>query len=44
VVTTLATLTAVLVLAFTGNGAAAIATAAVGAAAGGIQITAHIRR
>ncbi|WP_330323477.1 hypothetical protein [Streptomyces pseudovenezuelae] len=44
VVTTLATLAAVLILAFTGNGAAAIATAAVGAAAGGIQITVHIRR
>ncbi|MDU9001712.1 hypothetical protein [Streptomyces mirabilis] len=44
VVTTLATLATVLVLAFTGNGTAAVAVAAVGAAAGGVQITVHIRR
>lgn len=44
VVTTLATLTTVLVLAFTGNTAAAVAVAAVGAAAGGVQVTVHIRR
>lgn len=44
VVTTLATLATVLVLVFTGNTAAAVAVAAVGAAAGGVQITVHIRR
>ncbi|MEU9272319.1 hypothetical protein AB0E04_44010 [Streptomyces sp. NPDC048251] len=42
--TTVATLVTVLILAFTGNTAAAVAVAAVGAAAGGIQITVHIRR
>ncbi|MFJ3229214.1 hypothetical protein ACIPJS_38515 [Streptomyces sp. NPDC086783] len=41
---TLATLATVLVLAFTGNTTAAVAVAAVGAAAGGIQVTVHIRR
>ena len=44
VVTTLATLATVLVLALTGHGPAAAAAAAVGAAAGGVQITVHIRR
>ncbi|MFE7859939.1 hypothetical protein ACWDCC_41740 [Streptomyces sp. NPDC001102] len=44
VVTTLATLAAVLILAFTGHGAAAVATATLGAAAGSVQITVHIRR
>ena len=44
VVTTLATLATVLVLALTGNSTAAAAVAAAGAAAGGVQITVHIRR
>ncbi|MFC8201747.1 hypothetical protein ACFUTV_41170 [Streptomyces sp. NPDC057298] len=44
VVTTLATLATVLVLALTGHGPAAVAAVAVGAAAGGVQITVHIRR
>ncbi|MGW3451763.1 hypothetical protein [Streptomyces sp. NPDC001076] len=44
VLTTLATLATVLVLALTGNGTAAAAVAAAGATAGGLQITVHIRR
>ncbi|MET7574962.1 hypothetical protein ABZT04_41840 [Streptomyces sp. NPDC005492] len=44
VLSTLAVLATVLVLAFTGNTAAAVAVAAAGAAAGGIHITVHIRR
>lgn len=47
VLTTLATLVTVLILAFTGNDAAAVAVAAagfVGGAMGAVQITVHIRR
>lgn len=44
VVTTLATLATVLVLALTGNGQAAVAAGFLGSAAGGVQITVHIRR
>lgn len=45
VLTTLATLATVLILALTGNGTAAAAVAAAGGAtAGGLQITVHIRR
>jgi hypothetical protein len=43
-VTTLAILATILVLALTGNETAAAATAVVGAAAGTVQITVHIRR
>ncbi|MEU8538372.1 hypothetical protein [Streptomyces parvulus] len=42
--TTFAVLATVLVLALTGNEVAAAAVAAVGVAAGGVQITVHIRR
>ena len=47
VVTTLATLATVLVLAFTGNDEAAVAVAVAGVAGsafGAVQITVHIRR
>lgn len=48
VVTTLATLATILVLALTGNGNAAVALGAAGilggAAVGGVQITVNIRR
>jgi hypothetical protein len=43
-VTTLAVLATILVLALTGNEVAAAATTVVGAAAGTVQITVHIRR
>ncbi|MEU5757114.1 hypothetical protein [Streptomyces sp. NPDC047829] len=43
-VTTFAVLATVLALALTGNEVAAAAVAAVGVAAGGVQITVHIRR
>ncbi|GAB2452190.1 hypothetical protein [Streptomyces incanus] len=44
VVTTFAILATILILALTGNEVAAAATAAVGVAAGSVQITVHIRR
>jgi len=44
VVTTLAILATILILALTGNEAAAAATATLGAATGTVQITVHVRR
>ncbi|MGX1128117.1 hypothetical protein RKD49_000307 [Streptomyces glaucescens] len=44
VVTTLAILGTILILALTGNEAAAAATATLGAATGTVQITVHVRR
>jgi hypothetical protein len=44
VVTTLAILATILILALTGNEAAAAATATLGAATGTVQVTVHIRR
>ncbi|CAL9326407.1 hypothetical protein SUDANB91_07087 (plasmid) [Streptomyces sp. SudanB91_2054] len=43
-VTTFAVLATVLILALTGNEVAAAATAALGVAAGSVQITVHVRR